>query len=41
MARAFIVQRGAAAAPEAFIIYGEMEALTLLRSAGAGFINHI
>lgn len=32
MAHAFTVQSGAAAAPEAFIIHGEMKALTLLRS---------
>lgn len=32
MAHAFIVQRRAAAAPEAFVIYGAMNLLTLLFS---------
>ncbi|CAG5888683.1 unnamed protein product [Menidia menidia] len=33
-------KRRAAAAPEAFIIYGGMKALTLPRSVGVGSINH-
>lgn len=41
MTHAFIVHFRAAAAPEAFVIYGEMKALTLLLSVAAGFINHL
>ena len=41
MAHAFTVRCRAAAAPEAFIIYGEMKALTLLCSVDVGSINHL
>ncbi len=41
MAHALIVQRRAAAAPQAFVIYEEMKALAVLPSVAVGFINHL